>query len=146
MHGHVLRSEEQHFSRFLPNTLEIRAVRLLLNAHCELRIFWEFPERPCNMCSPGCPESYLWIKSSHQRSLIVCQTVLFWPFLSILLLNYALVPGHWPTLKEFIWNSSVKCIIIGSLRKHRKHRALYHTESSLWENKEEISLRFTNQE
>lgn len=63
--------------------------------------YGEFPEKPCNICSSGCPECYLWIKSSHQPSITLCWTVLFWPLLGLLLLNYALVLGHWPTLKDY---------------------------------------------
>ena len=70
---------------------------------------------------------------------------IIWPLLGLLLLNYALVLGYWPTLKDFIWNSYVKCIIIGSIRKHREHWVLYHRESSFFENKEENFLRFINQ-
>lgn len=109
-------------------------------------IYGKFPKRRCTICSSGCTECYFWMKSNHNSSVILCRTVLFWPLLGLVLLNYALVLGHWPTLKDVIWSSCVKCIIIGSVRKHRKHWALYHTESSLCENKEEISLRFTNQE
>lgn len=89
---------------------------------------------------------YLWIKSRHQWSITLCWTLLFWPLLGLVLLNYALVLGHWPTSKDFIWNSYVKCIIIGSVREPKKHWALYHPELSLLENKEDISLRFTNRE
>lgn len=81
---------------------------------------------------------YLWIKSRHQWSITLCWTLLFWPLLGLVLLNYALVLGHWPTSKDFIWNSYVKCIIIGSVREPKKHWALYHPELSLLENKEDI--------
>lgn len=89
---------------------------------------WRVSWRPCNICCPGCPKCCFWIKSNHHRSLILCWAVLFWPSLGLLLLNYALVLGHWPTWKDFIWSSYVKCIIIESVRKPRKHWTLYHTE------------------
>lgn len=107
-----------------------------------MQYLWRISWRPRNICSSGCPECYLWIKSSHPWSILLCWIVLLWPFVGLLLLNYALVLGHWPTLKDFIWNSYVKCILIGSVRKHREHWVLYYGESPLYENKEEIFLRF----
>lgn len=42
--------------------------------------------------------------------------------------------GHWPTWKDYIWSSYVKCIIVESVRKHRKHWTLYHTGSFFMRN------------
>lgn len=35
---------------------------------------------------------------------VLCGPVLFWPLLCLLVLNYALVLGHGPTLEGFIWS------------------------------------------
>lgn len=72
-------------------------------------------------------------------------SVLFWPLLHLLLLNYVLALGHRPALKDFIWSSDAN-VLRAMQWGTGKHWTLCHPELFFRETKEEISPRFSNRE
>lgn len=103
---------------------------------------WCLWRTSCSLCSIFFfwHDYYLWVKFLCSVRTCTILTPLMFTFTELC------VSGRsWTHIGRLYLKQRCECVT-GNARRYRKHWTLYHPELFLWETKEEISPRFSNQE